>query len=1212
MKNFSKVSSNHNKSNGQITENKEQIQEIDLNQLAINIIENVDNEMNQLDSQELLQSLMQILQNFQNELINQLETEPEENQIKIILQNNFDTIIKFVVQCIQSFDNIRGNSIENLKNSLNQLFEIVSTEIEELSKNYNNNNKSNDNKINNDCQNEISKMKNLILSKQNKFVSLINSLSSVIRNYIKDYKQLIKELSSNTQNYFSELTKCKTDIIEIKSIFNCSNINGTLSNILKSKTDQINIELDNLFKINKDMINEIKAIDCENIKLYDSAKSIFQKLKDFHKIQIEELTNLEKQNDFSNQNYKKIKSKSLPKTRNNTVMPMQRRININNENEDDFNSNTYNSILNQSDKFKKGRGSSENRRTTYSNQETSNIHILNEINKNMKNEIDKYNNINIENNKSLKKKLPRSKSDRNLKIKTEGIQEIKNLSNDILILFKKMNNLQNSIMKKESNIQELKVDFEKFKKNLKEKVKLNLELINSNEQLTINKSIQDKNEELNNKFKELEINCQNYENMIEQLGKKINEKNILIEKLENEVNNNKKIELSQNKLKEYEDNLKKYEEKNKKLIEEIELKTKEINKLNDTLNKKEQLLEMPKSIKNDSKDNEEILKDNENIDFEDTIRNIKGSKEEKHFEKIENDLKMIKNKKDNFEKENKDLQNKILSLNDEINILLKTKEKLEEDNKILLTEIEELKKNSEEKNNILKPNNDDLKYKNLENENLILKEENKNLKENNKKLETQFSNEKKQNENKLKETLNLVKEMKNKINKNENEKEIPNYKKELIICSNIILNLYKKVNEKEKKNDKMVQSVLNKNPNEGLLIVEEDLNEEEDTKSEEIKDFDNINDLIKKNKLYYLQIKEYLNQIKKNNSKKKIEMKNKFAIEGGDTNKLENENKFLKDLITECIHTIFSSIKEKNPEFVDEEDEEFKNINQKKEFDKEFVKEAVQKFELYNNLVNEQFNQLKEDKLKLENELHNLQIKSKTYKEALDNAINKINQNNISDELRKSNNEDSKENNSQNNKMKVEHTQQSQNVQSYKTFGIEDNNSKNLEFEEEKEEIIFDDDKPKKKNNHTFTQIKSDNNVLNLLNKENNNEAFSFSDRQKVRIEELIKENKKLEENESLLLTQLSELKKELKQNRDIIENLKGKNFEYCREFLYPLRNALERLIFEIKLTNKIKEVLNIILSLASYTDEQIQVMYQYKEKKKNFFNMFPLEGNFE
>ena len=122
---------------------------------------------------------------------------------------------------------------------------------------------------------------------------------------------------------------------------------------------------------------------------------------------------------------------------------------------------------------------------------------------------------------------------------------------------------------------------------------------------------------------------------------------------------------------------------------------------------------------------------------------------------------------------------------------------------------------------------------------------------------------------------------------------------------------------------------------------------------------------------------------------------------------------------------------------------------------------------------------------------------------------------------------------------------------------------------------------------------------------------FSFSERQKNRIEELLKENKKLEDNENLLLTQLNELKKELKQSREIIDNLKGKNFEYCREFLYPLRNALERLIYEIKLTSKVKEVLNIILSLASYTDEQIQVLYQYKEKKKNFFNMFPLEGNF-
>ena len=1149
--------------------------------------------MNKLDSQELLQNLMQILQNFQNELINQLETEPEENQIKIILQNNFDSIIKFVVQCIQSFDNIRGNSIENLKNSLNQLFEIVSSEIEEL----NNNNKINDNKslINNNNENEILKMKDLILSKQNKFVSLINSLSSIIRIYIKEYKILIKELSSNTQNYFSELTKCKTDIIEIKSIINCSNLNGTLSNILKNKADQINIELDNLFKINKDMINEIKLIDSENIKLYDNAKLTFQKLKDFHKNQIDELTNLKSEE----VKFEKIKSKSLPKTRNNTVNPIKRQLYINNENDDDFNHNTFNSALNQSDKIKRRRNSSENnRKNTFSNQDINSINALNEINKDLKNEFEKIK----EENKNLKNKLIRSKSDRNLKIKNEGIKELKNLSNDILILFKKMTNLQNSIMKKQNNVQELKIDFEKFKRNLKEKAKLNLDLLNSKEEISF-KSKEEKKEELNNK--ELENN-EKYESMIEKLEKTINEKNNIIEKLENELKN-KKIEISQNKIKEYEENIKKYKEKNKKLKEEIDLKTKEINKLNDTLNKKEQLLEMPKSInKNNSNDEkEEIIKDNEN-DFEDTIRNIKGDKEEKN--NLENELNIIKNKKDILEKENKDFQNKILSLNEEINVLLKAKEKIEEDNKLLLNEIEQLKqlnhkkeKEKENKNEI-EINNNNLKIENLEKENLIIKEENNNLKVQNKKLETDFLNEKKENEKKLKETLNLIKEMKNKINnKKENENNI-NYKKELILCSNIIYNIYKSLTEKEK-SEKLTQAVLNKNPNEGLIILEEEINKEE---KDEIKDFENINDLMKKNKIYYSTIKENLKEIKNNKTRKKKEMKNKFAIEGGDTDKLENENKYLKDLISECISTIFTSIKEKNPEFVDEEDEEFKNIT-KKEFDKEFVKEAVQKFEIYNNLVNEQFIQLKEDKNKLENELHNLQIKSKTYKEALDNAINKINQNNISDEFRKSQNDE----NSQNKNIKVEHTQQSQNVNSYKTFGIDDKDSKNLSEEEEKEEIIFDDEKLKKKN-QSYNLIKDNNNVLGLLNGENNNEVFSFSERQKNRIEELLKENKKLEDNENLLLTQLNELKKELKQSREIIDNLKGKNFEYCREFLYPLRNALERLIFEIKLTNKIKEVLNIILSLASYTDEQIQVMYQYKEKKKNFFNMFPLEGNFE
>ena len=68
--------------------------------------------------------------------------------------------------------------------------------------------------------------------------------------------------------------------------------------------------------------------------------------KDFHKNQIDELTNFKSEE----VKFEKIKSKSLPKTRNNTVNPIKRQLYINNKNDDDFNHNTFNSALNQSDK----------------------------------------------------------------------------------------------------------------------------------------------------------------------------------------------------------------------------------------------------------------------------------------------------------------------------------------------------------------------------------------------------------------------------------------------------------------------------------------------------------------------------------------------------------------------------------------------------------------------------------------------------------------------------------------------------------------------------------------------------------------------------------------------------------------------------------------------------------------------------------------------
>ena len=100
---------------------------------------------------------------------------------------------------------------------------------------------------------------------------------------------------------------------------------------------------------------------------------------------------------------------------------------------------------------------------------------------------------------------------------------------------------------------------------------------------------------------------------------------------------------------------------------------------------------------------------------------------------------------------------------------------------------------------------------------------------------------------------------------------------------------------------------------------------------------------------------------------------------------------------------------------------------------------------------------------------------------------------------------------------------------------------------------------------------------------------------------------------------QLNVIKEELKETREQVnilvqenttlkEELQAAKTLKNEEIIGPLRSALERLIMEIKLNKKIKEILTVILKLACYTEDQIFTIYYYREKKKNFLNMFPLE----
>ena len=168
--------------------------------------------------------------------------------------------------------------------------------------------------------------------------------------------------------------------------------------------------------------------------------------------------------------------------------------------------------------------------------------------------------------------------------------------------------------------------------------------------------------------------------------------------------------------------------------------------------------------------------------------------------------------------------------------------------------------------------------------------------------------------------------------------------------------------------------------------------------------------------------------------------------------------------------------------------------------------------------------------------------------------------------------------------------------------------------------------------NRTYGELNVHNdNYLSLLNKDINingdEEENEYENDLKMKkdnlysnnkIQEIIEENKSLKENECLLSTQLITIKQELKETRVLLDEANKKNVELSQEIesqgtlrnqnsIGSLRNCLERLITEIKVNNKIKEILIVILRLACYTEEQIETIFKYKDKKKNIINIFQL-----
>ena len=99
--------------------------------------------------------------------------------------------------------------------------------------------------------------------------------------------------------------------------------------------------------------------------------------------------------------------------------------------------------------------------------------------------------------------------------------------------------------------------------------------------------------------------------------------------------------------------------------------------------------------------------------------------------------------------------------------------------------------------------------------------------------------------------------------------------------------------------------------------------------------------------------------------------------------------------------------------------------------------------------------------------------------------------------------------------------------------------------------------------------------------------------------------------NLSLTKAEIKELKNKLNEKKEKINELKQKieNLTLIQknEIYKPLRKALEFLITEINISDKIKEILKGMLYICQYTNEEIAQIFEYKEKNINIIDLFKL-----
>ena len=304
-------------------------------------------------------------------------------------------------------------------------------------------------------------------------VNLINNLSKNINNCNKKFKTTIINTANLIQISNNKLIQTKN---QLDLLINKNSKNNLIVNNIKN-------EIDNLYSLNIDIIDNVKVIDNNQLKFYEDSKEIFNGLKNNHKLKLKHYQKLFKslqkiqsiKNNQSSQN-SRVNSLNYYYTFNNTTSTelSQKHKRVRSLPSDVKNDIKFLKISPK--KYSANNRTRNNSNSLYENKVSDNSEIGT-------NDLSSYTNTNTFNNNFSF----RDEDDINVKNNNIKKNEIYYLANNMMEFFKKMNILQDSIVNKKKGINQMKIDFEVYKKKLVKYLKsiINGEANNQNNISTI-------------------------------------------------------------------------------------------------------------------------------------------------------------------------------------------------------------------------------------------------------------------------------------------------------------------------------------------------------------------------------------------------------------------------------------------------------------------------------------------------------------------------------------------------------------------------------------------------------------------------------------------------------------------------------------------------------------------------------------------------------